>query len=138
MTTLEKIMAEITNTTFDFQHGMISKGAELAIIDKYAEQEPCEDAVDRQALVNEFQNTEDAEYCKWSTDGIVSVIKDMPSVQPKAKTGRWIEREDYNQDPYYDCSVCGESWTTIEGTPWNNGMKFCPNCGSAMTEGSEE
>ena len=52
--------------------------------------------------------------------------------EQKVKTGRWIEREDYNLDTYYDCSVCGESWTTIDGTPLDNGMKFCPNCGAEM------
>ena len=46
--------------------------------------------------------------------------------------GEWIERLDYNRDTYYDCSVCGNSWTTIEGTPWENGMNFCPNCGAKM------
>ena len=33
---------------------------------------------------------------------------------------------------YYDCSACGESWTTIEGTPWNNDMNYCPHCGAKM------
>ena len=47
-------------------------------------------------------------------------------------TGHWIEKEDYNLDIYYDCSECGESWTTIDGTPWQNGMNYCPHCGSRM------
>lgn len=51
---------------------------------------------------------------------------------PQKMRGKWIEREDYYEDTYYDCSVCGESWTTIEGTPWDNGMNFCPHCGSDM------
>lgn len=48
------------------------------------------------------------------------------------KTGHWIEKEDYNLDTYYDCSVCGESWTMIDGTPWENGMYYCPHCGAKM------
>lgn len=48
------------------------------------------------------------------------------------KTGKWIEQEDYNLDTYYDCSVCGESWSTVEGTPWENGMNYCPHCGARM------
>lgn len=47
--------------------------------------------------------------------------------------GEWLEKEDYVGDTYYDCSVCGNSWSTVDGTPWNNGMNFCPNCGSSMT-----
>jgi len=49
-----------------------------------------------------------------------------------AKTGHWIEKEDYNLDTYYDCSVCGESWSMIDGTPWENGMNYCPHCGAKM------
>lgn len=50
----------------------------------------------------------------------------------ETKTGKWIEQEDYNLDTYYDCSVCGESWSTVEGTPWENGMNYCPHCGARM------
>ena len=112
---------------FCHKHGLVLMSKEMA--DKYAEQEPCDDAVSRQALVNEFQNTEDAEYCKWSTDGIVSVIKDMPSVQPKANTGRWIDRSEGGRIKYpwmeaYECNECGEYGSAA----W----KFCPNCGARM------
>lgn len=51
---------------------------------------------------------------------------------PEREKGEWIEKEGYDGDTYYDCSVCGNSWTTIEGTPWDNGMDFCPNCGAEM------
>ena len=60
----------------------------------------------------------------------------IEALKQEPKTGRWIEKDGYDGDTYYDCSECGESWTTIEGTPWNNGMKYCPNCGANM--GSEE
>ena len=53
------------------------------------------------------------------------------------RKGKWIEKDGWDGDVYYDCSVCGKSWTTIEGTPWDNGMNYCPNCGAKM-EGSEE
>lgn len=48
------------------------------------------------------------------------------------KVGKWIEKDGFDGDVYYDCSVCGESWTTIEGTPWDNGMNYCPHCGAKM------
>ena len=48
------------------------------------------------------------------------------------KTGKWIEKDGWDGDVYYDCSVCGESWTTIEGTPWDNDMNYCPHCGAKM------
>ena len=62
----------------------------------------------------------------------VDIIKRMPSVEPERKMGKWIEKEGYDGDVYYDCSVCGNSWTTIDGTPWDNGMNYCPKCGARM------
>ena len=53
-------------------------------------------------------------------------------LKEQQKTGKWEEKVDYIGDTYYDCSACGESWTTIEGTPWQNGMNYCPNCGAKM------
>lgn len=44
----------------------------------------------------------------------------------------WIKRDDGWGDIYYDCSACNESWTTIEGTPFDNNMKYCPHCGAKM------
>ncbi len=48
------------------------------------------------------------------------------------KTGKWIEKDGWDGDVYYDCSACSESWITIEGTPWDNGMNYCPHCGAKM------
>lgn len=65
-------------------------------------------------------------------------IGELPPVKPQEpKTGHWIEKDGFDGDVYYDCSECGESWTTIEGTPWQNGMCYCPNCGARMTESEE-
>ena len=58
--------------------------------------------------------------------------KAVELLKEQRKKGHWIEKEDYNMDTYYDCSVCGESWTTIEGIPWENGMNYCPHCGADM------
>lgn len=52
------------------------------------------------------------------------------------KAGKWIEKDGWDGDVYYDCSACGESWITIEGTPWDNDMNYCPHCGAKM-EGAE-
>lgn len=57
-------------------------------------------------------------------------LKEVPN-------GEWIERDDGWGDNYYDCSVCGESWATIDGTPFDNGMKYCPNCGAKMEQTGE-
>lgn len=49
--------------------------------------------------------------------------------------GRWIERDDDWFATYYDCSVCGESWVPIDGTPEQNNVKYCPSCGAKMDGG---
>lgn len=64
-------------------------------------------------------------------------VKELPSIIPTERTAHWIEKDGYDGDTYYDCSECGESWTTIDGTPWNNGMNYCPNCGARMIDPQE-
>ena len=49
--------------------------------------------------------------------------------QPTRPTGRWIEKEDYNLDTYYECSECGADYC-IEGDILIH--KYCPNCGAKM------
>ena len=68
----------------------------------------------------------------------MQIIKALPSVTPTERTGHWIECDGYDGDTYYDCSKCGESWSTIEGTPWDNGMNYCPNCGCRMQESEDK
>ena len=66
--------------------------------------------------------------------GLANTMRDAIALikEQEPKTGHWIEQEDYALDTYYDCSVCGESWSTVEGTPWENGMNYCPHCGAKM------
>lgn len=61
----------------------------------------------------------------------------MDSVRPQEQTGHWIEKDGFDGDVYYDCSECGESWTTIDGTPWDNEWNYCPSCGARMVEPQE-
>ena len=63
---------------------------------------------------------------------VLQIIDKYAEQEPSRKTGQWIEKDGFDGDVYYDCSECGESWTTIEGTPWQNGMAYCPNCGADM------
>lgn len=50
-----------------------------------------------------------------------------------SKRGEWLkiypEHEEWN---IYECSRCGEEFNLIEGTPYDNGYNFCPNCGADM------
>lgn len=54
-------------------------------------------------------------------------------VQP-VKHGQWEEIEEYGGwgGTYFRCSICGDEWDLDTGTPVENGMKYCPNCGARM------
>lgn len=53
--------------------------------------------------------------------------------QQLPKRGEWKETDmGWDGDTAWVCSVCGEPWTLIDGTPKENNMNFCPNCGSQM------
>lgn len=80
----------------------------------------------KQAIRHKFKTL--AERC-----GINEVLNSMPSVQPKRKTGWWID----NTVAFYrGCSECGalvpsrmeEIFLNLEGKKLN----YCPNCGAKM------
>lgn len=115
-------------------------------LEEYLEQQTCDDAISRedalQALCRAVHKNDDnipcinqRVSCLWNKTKVQDYAEEilkLPSVTPQPKTGYWIEKDGYDGDTYYDCSECGESWATIEGTPWDNGMNYCPNCGAKM------
>ena len=70
----------------------------------------------------------------WCTERLYMVARPERCPLEPERTGKWIEHDDGWDGFYYDCSACGDSWTTIDGTPWDNGMNYCPNCGARMEE----
>lgn len=67
------------------------------------------------------------------TDRIMFHTKHDKEVEfVKRKKGKWISTDDGWDGKYFVCSVCGCPWTLIEGSPEDNGMNFCPNCGAYM------
>lgn len=65
-------------------------------------------------------------------------IKDLPSVTPQQKTGRWIEL-DSDEDKYdvIKCPCCKHTFT-VDSYHWTDigfvkdDFKYCPNCGKRM------
>lgn len=100
---------------------------------KALQQEPCEDAISRAEVLKKAFYTETEE--GWSGYTVdVKDIKDLPSVQPKHKTGTW--RKDIDNSRRWDrvrfyCSECG-SWQTYGETD------YCPSCGARMIKPQEE
>lgn len=72
---------------------------------------------------------------------LVRLMYEVLTLKPAADArpvvhGRWNEeRPDFiDGDSIYVCSVCGETWDLEAGTPKENNMNFCPNCGATMEE----
>lgn len=98
---------------------------------KALEQEPCEDTVSRQAVLDALRTCFDT-YCVYDEnngtdyidyDEAIDEVLDLPSVTPKQKIGRWIDDK---------CSVCGKGIEDLISSPeWyrNEEPKFCPYCG---------
>lgn len=84
------------------------------------EQDPCEDAIRRQAVLDLI-----ADY-DLSMGQVVNGIHTLPPVTPQPKTGHWI-RQDNTKKPLYGWYFCSECNSVIGDKP-----KFCSNCGAKM------
>ena len=85
----------------------------------FAEQEPCDDVVSRQAVLD-LCDSKDPDYLAihFKED-----VECLPSVRPKEQTGYWIEH--HNQTRlYFKCSNC----KTLHDEKSN----YCPFCGIRM------
>ena len=96
---------------------------------KLLKAQPCEDAISRTDLREEIFITAENDYQKGWNDALESVYKNAPSVQPKTKTGRWIEEiNDYGEIMRWHCSNCYDD----SGFTTNCKYDFCPYCGAKM------
>ena len=98
------------------------------------EQKLCDDAVSRQAVLEQTYNWSKDEFLRVANpfDYLRKRINSLPSVKQEPKTGHWIMTNDYlttayGSIDYVKCSCCGED-SLEEGD-------FCPNCGADMKEG---
>jgi len=95
----------------------------------WLEQEPCEDAVSRQAVDRLVWR-----YLKKGTDENIAFYEhflDLPLVTPQPRKGHWIDDK---------CSVCGKGTEDlISSREWykNEEPNFCPFCGAKMVEPQE-
>ena len=89
-------------------------------------------------LKEHWQWLDDGEYADGFHD-VIELLEKVPTIEAEpVRHGRWIEQEAPNMDTYYDCSVCGESFCLIEGSPMDNLYIYCPNCGAKMDKENEE
>ena len=97
------------------------------------------DLISRQAAIDAICNDCTlAKAGKRCTDAFcpdVRRLKEVPSAQMK---GEWKYNPNDYDDNTWECSVCKEPWTLIDGTPQDNNMNYCPNCGSDMRGEKDE
>lgn len=93
------------------------------------EQEPCEDAVNRKAVLDKAWDVPyEGRYIQ-----VVDVgdIEELPPVTPSHKKGKWVKVT--NGRGGHECNICHAYAPSCQ-----NGdeylSEFCPNCGSFMTK----
>ena len=73
-------------------------------------------------------------HCDWLINDVKGTVNALSLAiaamqEPERKKGQW---EDFDYDNSYLCTSCGEIWTLNDGTPEENNMNYCPNCGADM------
>lgn len=93
---------------------------------KALEQDPCEDAVSRQAVLEVIRKC----HCEeWVKADIGAPIEVLPSVTPQPKMGRWIDVDGI----WFKCSECDAHRKMMPAYK----EYYCPNCGRRMQEVEE-
>lgn len=116
-----------TGKDFPYRDEMIpvmKESCDMAI--KALEQEPCDDAISRQAV--EEIIWEEPSYA--DALNVLAEVRDkvrtLPSVTPQQKTGQWIQVE----NDKCKCDQC-EVIQFIAIYPYGH-KNYCPNCGAKM------
>lgn len=100
---------------------------------KTLEKEPCDDCISRQAvLALPTSKTRTLSGKIVEEEVNIELIKALPSVTPKEKTGHWIPYiPDYDTEiEYYVCSECKNKCMAE--------TRYCYDCGAKMVERSGE
>lgn len=109
------------------------------VISEWLEQEPCDDCVNRQSVVDfladHAKDFDDAKVrmCFRTASSLVGNHDNIPSVTPTRKVGKWI-KHDTGHSIYYDCYICGcaaPCTETADKILWKL-SNYCPDCGAKM------
>ena len=115
-----------------------SHGVDCEDCPAYKPQEPCDDAISRQAAIKAFKPRGIAEDV-WQECNEYKMLSSLPPVNPQPKTGHWIKYSISRcGEQHYKCTSCGYyinfgKWGEI----YTKKYKYCPNCGAKMVEPQE-
>ena len=145
----EEIMKREEAINYLYSSGMSDEQVNAVV--KALEQEDCEDAISRQAVIDSLRKrfSDGFDSDKWWNSTIVLwAINEVAPIQPVRPKGEWLTVEladaprciykevevKVDKDGYVNdevkCSVCGE-WLAGSGEYRTKG-NFCPNCGCRM------
>lgn len=100
------------------------------------EQEPCNDAISRQAVLNYIGRIYNQGTGKQkSFEFIQKFVEKLQPVKPQPKTGHWIEHSEIKTTipkylMFYECSECGDKHCFDKSVIHKK--HFCNNCGARM------
>jgi len=94
---------------------------------KSLEQEPCENCISRQAVL-EWLKDKDFIKTKNQEENARRELADLPSVTPQPKIGHWIDIM-VGDMPAQACARCNTFYPLAYT---GGGHKYCPNCGAKM------
>ena len=120
-------------------------GEAINILNGMLEQQPCEDAINRQAVFesieddasngvySHFASYEDAQKFK-------ETIKALSPVTPIRPKGAWTA---IDEEPHetWECDHCGfviDCSGCVDPTEYRDTFKFCPRCGTEMVKAESE
>ena len=95
---------------------------------------PCTDSVSRQAVLEMAYDMSEIDGEHFTEPCMVIDVEDiqkLPSVQPKAKTGHWIDVDGI----WFKCSECDAHRKMYPN--YKEKYKFCPSCGAEMKGDAE-
>lgn len=94
---------------------------------KALEQQPCDDAISREAFIKRYDEWMYSEYGKHcEKDALaIRVASSLSPATPSRRKGHWARQTDDYHD-YYECEYCGIA-VGIDDI-----KHFCPNCGADM------
>lgn len=123
----EEAIKELTELLPEEFLSEYSEAIRMAI--KALEQEPCEDAISRQEVLEEINRVGVKGFETYNDySQLYDFVDTLPSVTPQPEMGHW-EWNQYDANPKignFHCSLChniGESY-----------YDYCPNCGAKMQE----
>lgn len=110
----------------------------LTMAIKALEQQPSEDCISRQAVIDYAKDTCLDLYKYEDTEMFCDEIKAMPPVTPQRPKGKWIKvlehMDEFGSAWHYECSECRarsyKGYKPLE--------RYCPKCGAEMNGGGEK